>query len=102
MWRTNNYFNDAQQRKGKLVLFCSKKKLSALLRRITSKHDGDFYCLNCFHSFQTENQHKSHEKVCKNKDVCGIAMPSEKGNLINTWIQIKSIHYLCWFYADLY
>ena len=26
------------------------KSLSALLRRITSKHDGDLYCFNCFHS----------------------------------------------------
>ena len=33
------------------------KKLSALLREITSKYHGDFYCLNCFHSFTTENKH---------------------------------------------
>ena len=26
------------------------KTLSALFRGITSKHIGDFYCLNCFHS----------------------------------------------------
>ena len=25
------------------------KNLSALLRGITSKHDGDFYCFYCFH-----------------------------------------------------
>ena len=30
------------------------KKLSALLRGITSKNDGDFYCLNCLHSFRTK------------------------------------------------
>ena len=24
------------------------KRLSALFKGITSKHDGDFYCLNCF------------------------------------------------------
>ena len=28
------------------------KKLSALLRGVTSKHYGDFYCLNCLHSFR--------------------------------------------------
>ena len=28
------------------------KKLLALLRGIASKHYGDFYCLNCFHSYQ--------------------------------------------------
>ena len=30
------------------------KKLSALLRGITSKTNGDFYCLNCLHSFRTK------------------------------------------------
>ena len=30
------------------------KKLSAILRRITSNHHGDFYCLICLHSFTTE------------------------------------------------
>ena len=44
------------------------KNLPALSRRITPKYNGDFCCLNC-HSFRTENKLKSHEKVCKNKDV---------------------------------
>ena len=35
------------------------KKQPALFR-ITSKHQGDFYCLNCFHSFATENKLQSH------------------------------------------
>ena len=43
------------------------KKLSALLKKITSKHD-DFYRLNRLHSFRAENKLKSLEKVCKNKD----------------------------------
>ena len=55
---------------------------SALLHGITSKHEGDFYCLNCLHSFRTENKLKSHEKVCKNKDFCGIVMPSEKDQIL--------------------
>ena len=41
--------------------------------------DGCFYCLNCLRSFRTENKLKSHEKVCTNKDFCGIVVPSEKG-----------------------
>ena len=56
--------------------------LSILLRGITSKHHGNFYCLNCLHSFRTENKLKSHEKVFKNKDFCGIVMPSEKDNIL--------------------
>ena len=33
-----------------------RKSLSALFRGITSTHDGDFYCLNCFHSYSTEKK----------------------------------------------
>ena len=35
------------------------KSLSALLRGITSKHDGNFYCLNCFHSYSTKDKLKN-------------------------------------------
>ena len=53
------------------------KKLSALLRGITSKHHGDFHCLNCLHFFATENKLESHKKVCENKDFSNVIMPSE-------------------------
>ena len=43
-----------------LALSCSKK-LSALLRGKTSKHDSNF------HFLKTESKLKSHEKVCENK-----------------------------------
>ena len=50
--------------------YLAVKKLSALLRGITLNHKVDFYCLNCLHSFRTENKLKKHEKVCKNHDYC--------------------------------
>ena len=50
--------------------YLAVKKLSTLLRGITSKYHGDFYCLNCLHSFRTESKLISHEKVCTNKDFC--------------------------------
>ena len=53
------------------------KKLSALLREITSKNNGDFYCLSWLHSFRTKNKIESHKKVCVNKDFCGAVIPSE-------------------------
>ena len=34
------------------------KKLSALFSKITSKHGGAFYCLDCLYSFRTENKFK--------------------------------------------
>ena len=30
------------------------KKLSALLMEIAYKNNGDFYCLDCLHSFRTK------------------------------------------------
>ena len=38
---------------GKKLHYLAAKKLSALLRGITSKHEGDFCCLNCFQSYST-------------------------------------------------
>ena len=31
------------------------KSLSRLFKGITSNHKGDFYCLNCLHSFRSYN-----------------------------------------------
>ena len=39
------------------------RRLSALLRRITSNHNGDFYCLNCLHSYRTKNMVTAEEKT---------------------------------------
>ena len=66
------------------------KKLSTLLRGITLKSHGDFHCLTCLHSFRTGNKLKSHDKVCKNKDFCGIVMPSEKDNILEFNPYMKS------------
>ena len=46
-------------------MILQQKKLSALLRGITSKHYGDFYCLNCLYSFITKNKLESHKKDTK-------------------------------------
>ena len=81
--------------------YLAVKKQSALLRGITSKHHGYFYCLNCLHSFTTENKLKSHEKICKNKDFCGIVMPSEKDKILEFNQHIKSDKMSCIIYADI-
>ena len=59
LWKTNNYLSDCKQRK-RSWHYLAVKKLSALSKRVTSKYNGDFYFLNCVHSFRTEN--KSHMK----------------------------------------
>ena len=70
--------------------YLAVKKLSALLHKETSNHKGDFYCLNCLNSFRTENKPKSHEKTCKNKDFCGIEVPSEKNKILEFKQYMKS------------
>ena len=45
--------------------YLAVRKLFALLRGISSKHDGDFYCLNCLHCFRIKNELKSHQKYVK-------------------------------------
>ena len=77
------------------------KKLSALLKGITSKNDFDSYCLNCLHSFRIKNKLKSHEKVCKNKDFCGVLLPSQKCNILKLNQYMKSDKTPCIIYADL-
>ena len=57
------------------------KNLSALRGR-PLKHSGDFYCLNCLHSFATKIiKLKSHEKVCRNKPFCEIVLLGQKDNI---------------------
>ena len=56
---------------GKKWHYIVVKSLSASLRGIKSNHDGDFYCLNCFHSHRTKEKLKKHEKgswllLCRN------------------------------------
>ena len=48
-----------------MTLSCSKKAISIIKR----KHHGDFYCLNCLHSFATEKILKF-----KKNDFCNVIM----------------------------
>ena len=41
------------------------KILSGLLRGITSNHNADFYCLNCFCSYSAKNKLEKHKKYVK-------------------------------------
>jgi len=53
------------------------KSLSALLRGITSNHDGDFYCRNCLGSFRSQDTLKLHIQACKDHDFCYVKMPAK-------------------------
>ena len=75
--------------------------LSALLREITSKHDGDFYCLNCFHSSRTENKLKKHRNVCEDQDYCYVELPEKDNKILKYNHGEKSTKVPFIIYADL-
>ena len=62
--------------------YLALKKLSALFREITSRHHPGLYCLNCFHTFATENKRESDKKLCENKDFCNAIMSSEDTKIL--------------------
>ena len=53
---------------GKKMAWSFIKKFSSLLSEVTSKHVGDFYCLNRFHSYITNDKPEKREKVCIGHD----------------------------------
>ena len=78
------------------------KSISGLLRGITSNHNGDFYCLNCLHSYRTKSKLKKHQKISKNHDFCHLKMPDVDNNILespekNQFIYKTPIYYLCRF-----
>ena len=97
MWKKNNSFNDSKRRKEEWH-YLAVKKLCTLW---TIRTSWCFYCLNCCHSFRTENKIKSHKKSCKNKDLCGIVMPSEKDKILefNQYMKSDKMQYII--YADM-
>ena len=78
------------------------KSLSRLFKGITSNHKGDFYCLNCLHSFRTYNILKKHEKLCENNDFCYVEMPTKKKGSILKYIDgVKALRMPFKIYANL-
>ena len=67
---------------GKKWHYLAIRRLSALVREITSSNNGDFYCLNCFHSYRTHNKLKKHERVCNNHDYCYVEIPKEDEKIL--------------------
>ena len=86
---------------GKKWHYLAVKIFSALIRRITSKHEGDFYCLNCFQSYTKENKLKNHKSVCENHDYCYVEMPEEYNKTLKYNKGEKSIRLPFIIIADL-
>ena len=62
--------------------YLAVKKVSALLRGITSKHHGNFYCLNCPHSSAPEKNLDHIKKYMKIIFFCNVIMPSEDTKIL--------------------
>ena len=56
---------------------CPTRSFPRLIRGIMSNNNGDFYCLNCFHSYRTDNELKRHERLYDKHDYCHVKMPTE-------------------------
>ena len=81
--------------------YLAVRSLSALFRGITSNNNGDFYCLNCFCSYRTENKLKKHKKVCENHDYCYVKMPEVDNKILKCNHGEKSMKVPFTIYADL-
>ena len=68
---------------------------------VTSNHNGDFYCLNCFDSYSTKTKLEAHKKICENHDYCHVEMPTKDNNTIKYNQGEKSIKLPFAIYADL-
>ena len=86
---------------GKKWHYLAAKSLSALFRGITSNNNGDFFCLNFFHSCTTENKLKKHKKVCENHDYCYVEMTEEHNKILKNNHGEKSMGAPFVIYADL-
>ena len=77
------------------------RSLSRLCRWITSSHHGDFYYLNCLHSFRTDNVLKRHESLCDDNDYCNVEMPTQFNKTVKYNDGEKSLETPFAMYADL-
>ena len=81
--------------------YLAAKTISGLSRGITSNHNRDFYCLNCFHPCTMEKKPRKHERICENYDFCNLKMPDEDNKILKYIPGEKSLRAPFIIYADL-
>ena len=85
--KTRNYHANLlliSNEKGTIWHYTAIKSIPALLHGITSNHNGDYYCLNCFRFYRTAKKLAEHEDLCSNNDFCLVKMPEDKNKLISS------------------
>ena len=83
-----------------MALSCCKK-IACITCGITSKHKGDSYCINSFHSYSTKEKLKKHQNVCENHNYCYVEMPEEDNKMLKYNHGEKSMNVSFIIYADL-
>ena len=94
--------NSNREKQVILLMIPNKEKGHYLaINIISSKHYGNFYCLNCSHSFRTKNKLESHKIVCENKNFCDTIMRSEDTKILefNQYQKSDKVPFLI--YTDL-
>ena len=86
---------------GKKQYYLALTNLSVLFAKKSSNHDGDFYCLNCFNSYTTNNKLKEHEEICNNHDSFHIEMPKWVEKILKYNPKEKSLKAPFAIYLDL-
>ena len=81
--------------------YLAVKSISGLLRRITSNHNGDFYCLNCFHPYTTKKKLRKYERISNDHEFCHLKMPDEDKKILKYIPGEKSLKVSFIIYADL-
>ena len=68
---------------GEKYCSCPVASLKRLLRVMTSKHHGNFYCLNCLYcSYSAKDRLKKQEELCNKYNYCHIEMPKKYNNIL--------------------
>ena len=86
---------------GEKYHYLTVTNLSGFLEGNSSHHKGDFYCLNCFNSYTSENKLKEHEEICNNHDSCHIEMPERVNKILKHNLGEKSLEAPFAIYLDL-
>ena len=68
---------------------------------MTSNHNGNFYCLNCFHPYTTEKILRKHERLCNDHDFCHLKMPDEDKKILKYITGEKSLRVPFTIYAEI-
>ena len=84
-----------------MMALSGSKKTVYIIKRSNIETSWRFLLFECLYSFRTENKLKSHKKVCKNKEICGIVTPREKKKILKFNQYVKSYRMPCIICVDV-